>query len=200
MGTSDTYEKKRDFGRTPEPRGGGRKPGERRLFVIQKHDARRVHYDVRIEVDGVLKSWAVPKGPSTDPRDKRLAVPTEDHPLEYADFEGVIPESEYGGGTVLIWDRGPYENITEKDGKTVPIARAIEQGHVLIRLHGEKLTGGYALQRTGSGKSARWLLIKMDDDEADARRNPVSTEPKSVASGRSLAEIQRQESAEDKAR
>lgn len=157
--------------------------------MIQKHDASTLHYDFRIEADGVLKSWAVPKGPSTDPGEKRLAIPTEDHPLEYADFEGVIPEGEYGGGTVLIWDRGAYENITEKNDEIQPIEEAIEAGHVLIDLRGEKLQGGYALHRTGSGDDARWLLIKMDDEHADARRNPVSTEPKSVKSDRTMEQV-----------
>jgi DNA ligase D-like protein (predicted 3'-phosphoesterase) len=140
----------------------------------------------------------VPRGPSTDPRDKRLAVPTEDHPLDYADFEGVIPEDQYGGGTVLVWDRGPYDNITEKDGEIQPLSKALKQGHALVRLHGEKLTGGYALQRIG-GKDddARWLLVKMDDDEADARRNPVSTEPDSVVSGRSLKDVAAEEEASE---
>ncbi|MEQ8967872.1 MAG: DNA polymerase ligase N-terminal domain-containing protein [Azospirillaceae bacterium] len=190
------YRDRRDFAKTPEPRGDRpSRSGDGPVFVIQKHDASTLHYDFRLEVDGVLKSWAVPKGPSTDPREKRLAVPTEDHPLDYAAFEGVIPEGEYGGGTVLIWDRGSYENITEKDGETVPMARAIADGHVLVRLHGQKIAGGYALQRTGDGSgggdgdAARWLLVKMNDEDADARRNPVSTEPRSVASGRSLREI-----------
>ena len=138
--------------------------------MIQKHDASTLHYDFRIEADGVLKSWAVPKGPSTDPSEKRLAIPTEDHPLEYAEFEGVIPEDEYGGGTVLVWDRGSYKNITEKDGEIQPVDKAIDAGHVLIELHGEKIKGGYALHRTGSGDNARWLLIKMDDEAC--RRAP----------------------------
>ncbi len=197
------YRKKRDFSRTPEPRGksrkGGRKSGKEPIFVIQKHDASTLHYDFRIEVDGVLKSWAVPKGPSTDPRQKRLAIPTEDHPLDYADFEGVIPEEEYGAGTVLLWDRGTFENITQKDDETVAIAKALQQGHVLVRLHGKKLTGGYALQRTGKGKDAKWLLVKMDDDNADARRNPVSTEPKSVLSGRTIEEIENEDAPEEAA-
>lgn len=162
-------------------------------YVIQKHDASTLHYDFRIEVDGVLKSWVVPKGPSTDPREKRLAVPTEDHPLEYAEFEGVIPESEYGGGTVLIWDAGTYENITEKGGEIQPMAKALNAGHALIRLDGHKLQGGYALQRTAKGENERWLLIKMDDDAADARRNPVSTETASVVSGRDIEEIAAEE-------
>lgn len=186
-----TYEDKRDFSRTPEPKGDGKRPaaGKGPGFVIQKHDATTLHYDFRLEVDGVLKSWAVPRGPSTDPSEKRLAIPTEDHPLDYAGFEGTIPEGEYGAGTVLVWDRGSYDNITEKDGETVPLGKAIADGHALVWLHGEKLTGGYALQRTGKRGKARWLLVKMDDEDADARRNPVSTEPDSVLSGRSLDQI-----------
>jgi len=184
------YRKKRNPSRSGEPTGNGSSPSGRNdpLFVVQKHDASTLHYDFRLEVDGVLASWAVPKGPSTDPRDKRLAIRTEDHPLDYADFEGVIPEDEYGAGTVLIWDSGTYENITDKEGETTPAARALEDGHILVRLHGEKLSGGYALQRIDEDED-QWLLIKMDDEAADARRNPVSTEPDSVASGRSLDEI-----------
>ncbi|MBL26190.1 MAG: DNA ligase [Rhodospirillaceae bacterium] len=188
MSGSD-YEKKRDFSRTPEPKPGRRKGGKRPIFVIQKHDASTLHYDFRLEVDGVLKSWAVPKGPSTDPRVKRLAVPTEDHPLDYADFEGVIPEGQYGGGRVIVWDKGTFENITEKDGAIKPAAAALADGHFMVRLDGEKLHGGYALQRTGKGKDERWLLVKMRDDEADARRNPVSTEPRSVLSGRTIEDL-----------
>lgn len=189
--TMKSYRSKRNFKRTDEPRGSDDrgKSSDQPRFVIQKHDASTLHYDFRLEVDGVLKSWAVPKGPSTDPAEKRLAIPTEDHPLEYADFEGVIPEGEYGAGTVLIWDRGHYRNITEKDGSIRPMARAIKAGHVLVELQGHKLSGAYALHRTGSGDEARWLLIKMDDEKADARRNPVSTQPESVDSGRSLKEI-----------
>lgn len=190
--TDTQYRRKRDFRRTPEPESGGAS-GERPIFVIQEHDASSHHFDFRIEADGVLKSWAVPKGPSTDPRDKRLAVPTEDHPLAYADFEGVIPEGEYGAGTVLVWDTGPYENITEKDGEIIPVSDALADGHLLIRLHGEKISGGYALQRIGTGDEEPWLLIKMDDEDADARRNPVSTQPRSVKSGRTIAEIARAE-------
>jgi DNA ligase D-like protein (predicted 3'-phosphoesterase) len=191
--SSDRYSEKRDFSKTPEPRGGAKKRrGKAPVFVIQKHDASSLHYDFRIEVDGVLKSWAVPKGPSTDPREKRLAIPTEDHPLDYADFEGVIPEGQYGGGTVLVWDRGTYDNITEKDGGIRPMPEALKRGHALIHLHGEKLSGGYALQRTGEGADAQWLLIKIKDGDADARRNPVSTQQKSVLSGRTLRQIARE--------
>ena len=140
-------------------------------------------------MDGVLKSWAIPKGPSTDPKDKRLAVPTEDHPLEYADFEGVIPAGEYGGGTVLVWDTGPYRNLTEKKGETIPMGQAVAHGHVKVWLEGAKLRGGYALTRFRTGKDEAWLLVKADDEAADPSRNPVATEPQSVLSGRTLEEI-----------
>jgi DNA ligase D-like protein (predicted 3'-phosphoesterase) len=187
------YRKKRDFGRTPEPSGERKRRGRRPIFVIQKHDASRLHYDFRIEIGGVLKSWAVPKGPSTDPRERRLAVPTEDHPMDYADFEGVIPEGEYGGGTVMVWDKGTYENIREEDGKIVPLEKCIDDGHIAIRLRGKKLQGGYGLVRTGKGTKAQWLLIKMRDDKADARRNPVKTQPESAITGRTLKQIEQQQ-------
>ncbi|MEE4240103.1 MAG: DNA polymerase ligase N-terminal domain-containing protein [Desulfopila sp.] len=189
------YLKKRNFSNTKEPQGTGEScRGENLLFVIQKHDASSLHYDFRIEVDGVLKSWAIPKGPSTDPQVKRLAIPTEDHPLEYADFEGVIPEEEYGGGTVLIWDRGCYENIrTTEDGALIPLKRCLREGHIVIRLSGRKLTGGYALVRMDKGENGRWLLVKNDDSEADGARNPVSTEEASVVSGRDLQTLYKEE-------
>ncbi len=186
------YRRKRDFHRTPEPAGGhqGGGTGSPR-FVIQKHDASRLHYDFRLEAGGVLKSWAVPKGPSTDPREKRLAVQVEDHPLDYADFEGTIPEGSYGAGTVIVWDAGTYRNLTRDDeGREIPLARALQQGTAEVWLEGEKLRGGYALvhSRMG-GKRENWLLIKMRDDAADARRNPVSTQPKSVRTGRTIAQV-----------
>ncbi len=195
----EKYHHKRDFRKTAEPEDDAvdfewAESGP--VFVIQKHDASNLHYDFRIEVDGVLKSWAVPKGPSTDPSVKRLAVPTEDHPLAYADFEGVIPEGEYGGGTVLVWDRGTYRNLKEAqdDDQDPPsLADQLADGHATVWLKGEKLRGGYALIRTGKGEKSRWLLIKMDDEGADARRNPTSTEDKSVKSGRTLEEIRREE-------
>jgi DNA ligase D-like protein (predicted 3'-phosphoesterase) len=187
------YRRRRGFGKSREPAGGGekRRGGKGPLFVIQKHDARNLHYDFRLEVAGVLKSWAVPKGPSTNPADKRLAVPTEDHPLEYATFEGLIPEGEYGAGAVLVWDRGTYRNLSAEKDDPVSMEESLKRGHVEVWLEGRKLKGGYALVRTGGGD--RWLLIKMKDGEADARRNPVSTEADSVLSGRSLEEIRRQE-------
>ena len=185
----ETYRRKRDFRRSPEPRGGPKRGKREPRFVIQKHDARSLHYDFRLEAGGVLKSWAIPKGPSLDPRDKRLAMSTEDHPLEYASFEGVIPEGEYGAGTVLVWDSGTYRNLSERDGEEVEIETALEQGHATVWLEGEKLRGGYALTRIGKGKSERWLLVKMDDEGADRRRRPVKSQPDSVVSGRALEEI-----------
>jgi DNA ligase D-like protein (predicted 3'-phosphoesterase) len=193
------YKEKRDLRKTVEPGEGDVDfdwADERPIFVIQKHDASNLHYDFRIEVEGVLKSWAVPKGPSTDPSEKRLAIPTEDHPLAYADFEGVIPEGEYGGGTVLVWDRGSYRNLKEADEdeeQPKSVSEQLDEGHATIWLNGEKLSGGYALIRTSRGDDPMWLLIKMNDEEADARRNPTSTEPKSVKTGRTLEEIREQE-------
>ncbi|MFW9853390.1 MAG: DNA polymerase ligase N-terminal domain-containing protein [Candidatus Thorarchaeota archaeon] len=190
----EEYQKKRDFRKTIEPSGRRKKKSKRPLFVIQKHDASRLHYDFRLEVDGVLKSWAIPKGPSTKTKDKRLAILTEDHPLDYADFEGIIPEGEYGAGTVLVWDIGTYRNLrAEKEDDDASMGTSIKEGKVEIWLKGKKIRGGHALIRTGKEKDSRWLLIKMDDPEADARRNPVSTEPKSVLTGRTIDQIARQE-------
>ena len=190
QGRLETYRGKRDFRRTPEPRGrdrGRKAKGPR--FVIHEHDATTLHYDFRLEAGGVLKSWAVPKGPSTNPRDKRLAMRTEDHPLEYAGFEGTIPEGQYGAGPVIVWDTGAYRNLTDDGGREIPVDRAVESGHVVVWLEGRKLTGSYALTRTGSGKRERWLLVKMKDEGADARRNPVKTQPESVVSGKRIRDL-----------
>lgn len=175
------YRSRRDFQETPEPRGGGEDP-KGKIFVVQKHRARRLHYDLRIEVDGVLKSWSIPKGPSTDPRERRLAIETEDHPLEYAGFEGVIPEGQYGAGDVIVWDSGVYRNETLKDGRQIPMAEALRQGHAVLWLDGKKLRGGYALTRTKRG----WILVKMKDELADSSRDILQEEPGSVLSGRSI--------------
>lgn len=182
------YKRKRNLKKTPEPSGGrSRSKGQR--FVIHKHDASSLHYDFRLESGGVLKSWAVPKGLSTNPKDKRLAMPTEDHPVDYIDFEGVIPEGEYGAGTVIVWDTGSYENLSEKDGEELPLEQALEDGHAKVWLGGDKIMGGYAITRTGRGREKRWLLVKLKDEEADARRNPIKTEPESVISGRVIEEV-----------
>ena len=152
-------------------------------FVVQKHDATTLHYDFRLEVEGAMKSWAVPKGPSTDPRDKRLAMEVEDHSMSWNDFEGVIA-SGYGKGTVIVWDRGTYRNLND-----VPMAEALAGGHASFWLEGEKLRGGWSLRRTHEGAKPKWLLIKKRDDAADARRNPVSTQPESVVSGRTIEQV-----------
>ena len=186
----EEYRGKRDFSKTSEPKAESARPDEKPVFVIQQHDARRMHFDFRLEVDGVLASWAVPKGPSTDPREKRLAVRTEDHPIEYAFFEGRIPEGEYGAGTVIVWDAGEYENMSEKDGKKLSMSEALQAGHAKVRLFGKKLRGGYALIHTKMrGEDKNWLLVKEDDEEADARRKPVATEPRSVLSNKTVKEM-----------
>jgi DNA ligase D-like protein (predicted 3'-phosphoesterase) len=189
------YRKKRDFAKTPEPSGRRGRSGKEPRFVIQKHDATALHYDFRLEAAGVLKSWAVPKGPSTDPRDKRLAMPTEDHPLEYIDFEGVIPDRQYGAGPVIVWDAGTYRNLTEAGSRMVPVEDAVAGGHVKVWLEGHKLRGGYSLRRTRVGGSERekWLLVKVKDEAADARRRPVNTEPRSVKTGRTIEEVAAEE-------
>ncbi len=185
------YKEKRNFKRTAEPSGDEKLDGRRKhQFVIQKHDASNLHYDFRLQIGDVLVSWAVPKGPSTDPSVKRLAARTEDHPLQYGNFEGVIPEGEYGAGTVMIWDRGDYRNLrAEKEDDGADMEASLDDGKIEVWLEGEKLQGGYVLIRTSKGKDEQWLLKKIDDDQADARRNPVSTEPKSVESGLTLEEI-----------
>ncbi len=160
------------------------------VFVVHEHQASRHHYDLRLEVDGVLASWAVPKGPSTDPREKRLAVRVEDHDLDYGDFEGRI-ESGYGAGAVIVWDTGPLTNETrDDDGEPVALGEALRDGHARVRLEGDKLRGAWVLQHAQVGGDPRnWLFVKVDDDGADARRNPTSTEPRSVKSGRTVAEV-----------
>ena len=154
-------------------------------FVIHKHAATSLHYDFRLEAGGVLKSWAVPKGPSTDPRDKRLAMRVEDHSLSYGNFEGVIPEGQYGAGEVIVWDAGTWRPLT--DGS---VEDALDDGHLTFWLDGKKLRGGWSLRRIGAdGRRERWLLVKQRDEEADARRRPVSTQPESVLSGRTIEDL-----------
>jgi bifunctional non-homologous end joining protein LigD len=143
----EEYRKKRDFNVTPEPAGRARRRSSgKRIFVVQKHDASRLHYDFRLEINGVLASWAVPRGPSMNPADKRLAVRTEDHPIDYADFEGVIPEGQYGAGTVMVWDKGTYE----PEDKLSP-EEQLARGEINVLLHGKKLRGGFVLVRPSGG-------------------------------------------------
>ncbi|SHF47349.1 DNA ligase D, 3'-phosphoesterase domain-containing protein [Fodinibius roseus] len=192
MSKDQSYEEKRNMDETPEPSSPGRdkSSGNGPIFVIHKHDASNLHYDFRLEIEGVLKSWVLPKGPSTDPSQKRLAIPTEDHPMDYADFEGVIPEGQYGAGTVMVWDRGTYRNIHMEDDHTVPMNESYKTGNIGVELEGEKIKGGYALFKPSSNNmDGNWLLIKMDDEKADARRNPTSTENKSVKTGRTMQQI-----------
>jgi bifunctional non-homologous end joining protein LigD len=180
------YKRKRDFHKTPEPKGKpAATPG--RQFVVQKHAATRLHYDFRLELDRTLKSWAVPKGPSLDPSVKSLAVHVEDHPVEYGSFEGVIPKGEYGGGTVMVWDRGTWE----PEGNP---SRDYKKGKLKFTLHGDKLLGGWSLVRMGGragddGKN--WLLIKQDDDEAKPGDDHklLAKKAKSVLTDRDLDEI-----------
>lgn len=181
------YRSKRNLDASGEP-SGGTTSGQPR-FVVQRHEASTTHYDFRLEVDGVLKSWAVPKGPSPDPQEKRLASPTEDHPLDYADFEGTIPEGSYGAGTVVVWDIGTYRNLTSRRRGEVAMPEALESGHVKIQLDGHKLHGAYALTRSRMRDKEQWLLVKVNDEEADPKDDPVGSRPESVLSGRTNDEL-----------
>jgi bifunctional non-homologous end joining protein LigD len=176
------YNRKRRFDVTPEPAGKvGRGKKKESEFVVQKHRASRLHYDFRLEHDGVMLSWAVPKGPSLDPSVKRFAMQTEDHPLEYNQFEGVIPEGEYGGGTVMIWDRGTWEPEAED------VDRALEKGDLKFILHGKKLRGSWVLVRM---RSRQWLLIKHRDIYASTE-DTIAAKNRSAVSRRTLAGIAR---------
>ena len=194
----EEYKRKRRFEETPEPPPKiGKKTGNR--FVVQKHRATRLHYDFRLEMEGVLKSWAVPKGPSLDPADKRLAMQVEDHPVSYFDFEGTIPEGNYGAGTVMVWDVGTWEPLSPEpvNGKYVPgtaaeAAAMLKKGDLKIRLHGKRLKGDFALvhikgRRPGS-KGTEWLLIKKQDDQA-VEGYDIDKYDTSVLSGQSMSQI-----------
>lgn len=173
----ETYRKKRRVETTSEPRPRIGKPHRRPVFVVQEHHASRLHYDFRLEADGVLKSWALPKQPTLDPALKRLAVQVEDHPLDYAKFSGKIPAGQYGAGTVKIWDKGTYESVLARKGSSHTLSEDIEAGHLEFILHGQKLKGSFALIRMrGHSKKQHWLLIKMNDEEA----HPTSTSSKPV--------------------
>ena len=198
------YRRKRDFGKTAEPEGGGkatrktpvRSTREPRLeFVVQKHAASHLHFDLRLELDGVMKSWAVPKGPAPDPSIKRLAMQVEDHPMEYNSFEGTIPEGEYGGGTVMLWDRGWYE--PEKGGGEDGVREGYKKGDLKVVFHGKRLKGSWVLVRTrgwggggsrGSGKPS-WLLIKHRDEHAEDGDALVERHQTSVVSKKTMEQI-----------
>jgi bifunctional non-homologous end joining protein LigD len=174
------YKKKRKFDKTPEPGPKEKRTRTGRMFVIQKHRATQLHYDFRLEVDGVLKSWAVPKGPSLDPTVKRLAMQVEDHPVDYAKFEGVIPEGEYGGGTVMVWDYGTYKPQNADD-----VSRALSKGELKFSLNGKKLKGSWVLVRT---RDRQWLLIKHRDYYT-TEEEVTEIAPASILTRRTLAEI-----------
>jgi bifunctional non-homologous end joining protein LigD len=191
------YHRKRDFEKTAEPAGQAKRRAPRRQqqgglrFVIQKHAASSLHYDLRLELDGVMRSWAVPKGPSLDPSVKRLAMQVEDHPIEYNTFEGTIPKGEYGGGTVMLWDRGTYMPDEAKPGEDAAraVRRGLAAGKLSFTFHGERLHGSFALVRTDGGERPRWLLIKHRDGQASATADITSEVRTSVATGRTMAEI-----------
>ncbi|MET8948055.1 DNA polymerase ligase N-terminal domain-containing protein [Streptomyces sp. NPDC004542] len=195
MGTDDRlreYRGKRDVERTREPSGRTASSAAKPRFVVQIHDARRMHFDFRLQVGEVLRSWSIPRGPSTDPHDKRLAVPTEDHPLEYEDFEGVIPQGEYGGGTVIVWDHGTYEPLShDRRGRPVDFAKSLERGHATFRLHGTKLHGEYALTRfrSGDAEDQDWLLVKKGPARGAGHGTPDPRRARSVRTGRTLAQV-----------
>jgi bifunctional non-homologous end joining protein LigD len=181
------YRNMRDFGVTPEPSGGKPKKTKLPIFVIQKHQASHLHYDFRLEMEGVLKSWAVPRGPSYDPTVKRLAMMTEDHPYDYADFEGVIPEGNYGAGNVIVWDNGEWEFIEPGDD---PV-KALKSGKLTFRLYGKKMFGEWALVRIRgrSPKGNEWLLLKHRDEWANDRIDVTEVAPRSIFSNKLVEEV-----------
>jgi bifunctional non-homologous end joining protein LigD len=195
-GLLDDYRKKRDFSRTGEPDGSASsKKREDLRFVVQKHAARRLHYDFRLEWDGVLKSWAITRGPSLDPAEKRLAVRTEDHPLDYGSFEGTIPKGEYGGGAVMLWDQGRFEPLHDPE-------EGLKEGKLHFRLHGERMKGGWALVRMrnkGKEKRENWLMVKERDELADEHADLLAEHETSVSSGRTMAEIRKEKPKRSKA-
>jgi bifunctional non-homologous end joining protein LigD len=185
----EKYQKMRDFGETPEPSGRRTtRRGKEPIFVIQKHAASHLHYDFRLEMEGVLKSWAVPKGPSYDPAVKRLAMMTEDHPYDYAKFEGVIPEGNYGAGNVIIWDEGTWTLLEPGDD---PV-KAVERGKLTFSMRGKKMRGEWALVRLARGKSSKgneWLLLKHRDQYANEEIDITAVAPRSVVSDRTVDDV-----------
>lgn len=185
------YHGKRDFVKTPEPKHNEKDRSYKSNFVVQLHDASHLHYDFRLKIGNTLKSWAVPKGPSMKTTEKRLAVETEDHPLSYGDFEGIIPEKQYGAGVVLIWDTGRFKNVTLHKGKKTALKKAYLNGHIIVELQGKKLQGKFVLQRFNVDNNTNWMLIKMEDEFSNNRLDVVKKFPKSVASGLTLSEYKK---------
>lgn len=185
------YRSKRDFSRTAEPEGRSTRSARKHAFVIQKHDASHLHYDLRLEHDGVMKSWAVPKGPSLDPSVKRLAMQVEDHPIEYNKFEGTIPGGEYGGGTVMLWDRGTYSYGGSDPDPEEGLRRGYQKGDFKFVLNGERLRGSWALVRMRGDRPGKpqWLLIKHRDEHAVPGSDVTADYQTSVATGRTMEEV-----------
>ncbi len=181
------YKKKRNLKESPEPEAVLKTSGES-IFVVQKHLASHLHYDFRIESNSVLKSWAIPKGPSLNPKVKRLAIETEDHPLDYASFEGIIPVNNYGAGKVMVWDRGTYKNRSQKDNKPISMEDAFKKGHITMLLNGEKLKGEFSLIKMRN--KGQWLLVKKADSEANMEIDILESKNKSVLTGKSIEEIE----------
>jgi bifunctional non-homologous end joining protein LigD len=185
----ENYKEKRDFKKTTEPAGKEKGSREDLIFVVQKHAATNLHYDFRLELDGVLKSWAVPKGPTLNPQEKRLAMMVEDHPFDYKDFEGVIPKGNYGAGNVIVWDKGTYHSIKSKNRKESDqfLREGLQKGDLKFILHGEKLNGEYALVNMKKPGQNAWLLIKKKDEFATT--GDVLAQQESVISGMTVEEI-----------
>jgi bifunctional non-homologous end joining protein LigD len=192
------YHRKRDFSKTAEPKGMHASPRRGKLrFVIQKHAASQLHFDLRLELDGVMKSWAIPKGPSADPSIKRLAVQVEDHPIDYNTFEGTIPKGEYGGGTVMLWDKGTYTaDLAAESDDVSAVRNGYDAGDLKITFHGKRMRGSYALVRTkgmrgGASSKPSWLLIKHRDPDArpESKYDIVQANMTSIVSGRTMEEI-----------
>lgn len=190
--TLTLYKKKRKFNETPEPKAKLKRSLDEHQFVVHKHDASHLHYDLRLEMEGVLKSWAIPKGPSMNPNDKRLAIMVEDHPLDYGKFEGIIPEGNYGAGTVMIWDEGTYQAIDtkEKTENEKALLEGLQKGNLKIILKGKKLNGEFALVKMHLKKGNEWLFIKKKDEYANVK--DVLNEDKSIVTKRSLEQIKTQ--------
>lgn len=190
--TLTLYKKKRKFKETPEPKAKLKRSIDEHQFVVHKHDASHLHYDLRLEMEGVLKSWAIPKGPSLNPNDKRLAIMVEDHPLDYGKFEGTIPEGNYGAGTVMIWDEGTYQAVDKKEEaeNEKALLEGLQKGNLKIIFKGKKLKGEFALVKMHLKKGNEWLFIKKKDEYADEK--DVLSEDKSIVTKRSLEQIKNQ--------